>query len=159
MNKRHIISILIIIIITIVSTLWYMPATASRVEWKDYTESIKTAKQKKKNIFLNFYANWCGYCKKMEADTFSDKAVANYLQEYFIPIKINTDKQKRLAAAYGVRGLPLFWFVKPNMERIVNLPGYIPPGRFLNILKFIHTESYLKMNFDEFLKNQNKKSK
>jgi thioredoxin-related protein len=124
------------------------------ISWGEYEKGMAQAKQDNKLIFLNFYADWCGYCKKMDDETFVDRAVANYLQDHFVAIRINADKEEKVASIYGVRGLPLFCFLKPNGEPISSLPGYIPPEKFLNILKFIKTGSYEKMSFNDFMEKQ-----
>ena len=95
-------------------------------------------KTQKKKVFLHFYANWCRYCRKMAKETFQDLSVVAFLKGNFISIRVNTDKQRKIAASYGVRGVPSTWFLKENGERIGNLPGYIPPGRLLSILKKVY---------------------
>jgi len=124
----------------------------NRIQWYDYNEGMELAKTQKKDILINFYAKWCGYCRKMEKDTFSNRLVANYLQDNYIPILINSDKERRLSASYGVRGLPFFWFLSFNGERITGLPGYVDADMFINYLKFIHTRSYNTMSFRDFIK-------
>ncbi|CAN2047020.1 Thioredoxin [Candidatus Magnetomoraceae bacterium gMMP-13] len=141
------------------SEIFFNYAFAERVQWHSYDKGIEQSKIKNKKVFLNFYSNQCGYCTKMSKEVFSDRAVANYLQENFIPVKINAEKYKKLARSYGARGLPFFWFLKPGGERISNLPGYIPRERFLNFLKFIHTTNYQKMGFNEFVQSISQSSK
>jgi len=128
-------------------------AWAGRVDWLDYQKGMEKAKVAKKPIFLNFYANWCGYCRKMENETFADRTVANVLQDSFVPIRLNSDKQPRISASYGVRGLPFFWFLTAKAERIAALPGYIPKHMFINYLRFIESDSYKKMDFQQFMES------
>ncbi|MBF0451604.1 MAG: thioredoxin fold domain-containing protein [Candidatus Magnetomorum sp.] len=124
---------------------------AGRIEWMDYTKGIEKAKTVNKPILLNFYATWCGYCKKMDAETFSDRTVSTFIQDAFVPIQVNSDQQQRISAMYGVRGLPFFWFLTAKAERIAALPGYIPPETFINYLRYIQTDSYQKMDFNQFM--------
>jgi len=124
----------------------------SSVEWKTYDKGMEQAKIKKKQVFINFFAVWCGYCKKMDSTTFSNRQVTNYLQDNFIPIKVNTDKEPTLSQIFGVRGLPFFWFLTAKGERIAGLPGYIPPEMFLKYLEYISTKSYEKIKFNDFVK-------
>ena len=111
---------------------------AERINWHTYDEGMALGKTEKKKVFLHFYANWCRYCRKMAKETFQDSSVIAYLNANFTSIRVNTDKQKKIAASYGVRGLPTTWFLKENGERIGSLPGYIPPGRLLSILKKVY---------------------
>lgn len=123
------------------------------IKWYPYDEGIALGLKEKKDVFLNFYANWCGYCKKMDNGTFKDSSVVAYLNENFISIKVNSDKEKRIASAYYVSGLPTSWFISKDGEKISNLPGYVPADMLMNILKYIYTDSYKKMNFRKFLDN------
>jgi thioredoxin-related protein len=146
MNKLTKIIMCLSVLIFVCTSVW-----AGRVNWLEYQTGMEKAKVAKKPIFLNFYANWCGYCRKMENETFSDRTVANILQDSFVPIQINSDKQPRLSANYGVRGLPFFWFLTDKAERIAALPGYIPKDMFINYLRYIDSSSYQKMDFQHFM--------
>lgn len=126
--------------------------SSSPIQWQPYQKGIELGKSQSKKIFLNFYADWCRYCKQMDQQTFTDDSIINYLNEYFISIRVDSDKQQKLAMAYNVRGLPVSWFIAENGKEIGALPGYLPPDRLLAFLKFIHTDSYKKMNFSTFLK-------
>jgi thioredoxin-related protein len=61
------------------------------------------------------------------------------------------DREKETAAEYFVRGLPTSWFVSEKGIKISGLPGFIKPETFINILKFVHTDSYKEMTFPDFL--------
>jgi len=123
------------------------------IKWYAYDEGTARAKEEKKYVFLNFYANWCGYCKKMDRETFRNNSVADYLNEHFIPVKVNSDKQPKIARAYYVQGLPSFWFLDREGDKLTNLAGYQSSEALLPLLRFIHTDSYKKMKFSDFVKN------
>jgi len=126
---------------------------SSNIDWKPYTQGLNLAKAEKKPVFLYFHADWCKYCTKLKKTTFVDKDVFNYLNNNFISIKIDTEKEKDLAMQWGIKGLPNLWFLKADNSKISNIPGYVGPDQFLNILKYIRTQSYDKMSFSDFLKS------
>ena len=126
-------------------------AYSASVRWYGYNDGMALAKEQKKKVFLYFWATWCPYCEKMEKETLSKKEVAAILNKEFIPIKVNSDADQRLATQYFVRGLPTTWFLTETGEKISNLPGYVAPDLFLPILRYIHSDSYKKMTFKEFL--------
>ncbi len=138
----------VIFLIIAFSTTGY----TTSLNWEPYGKALDLAKKNKKFVFINFYADWCMYCKKMEHETFRDRDVQKFLNKYFVSVRINTDKRPRLAAYYMVRGLPTFWFLDETGNPITNLSGYIPPRIFLTVLKFIQTKSYKDMEFNEFMK-------
>jgi thioredoxin-related protein len=71
----------------------------------------------------------------MAKETFQDPSVISYLNEHFIAIRVNVDKEGDIALQYGVRGLPSTWFLTQTGERIGNVPGYIRPQALLLMLK------------------------
>ena len=141
------------VIIFILSTLSFSFASSKRISWYTYKQGIELNKKEGKKILLYFYADWCTYCKKMEKETFNDYSVASYINDNFIPIKVNSDREVKIALDFGVKGLPSTWFIAEDGERISNLPGYMPPKRFLNILKYINTDSFKEMAFRKFVGN------
>ncbi len=120
------------------------------IQWFGYDEGVEMGKNRNMKVFINFYADWCRYCKEMDRKTFKDRAVIDYLNENFIAIRVNSDKSRKTAAAFGVRALPVSWFVAEDGERIGNQPGYIPAETMLTLLKYIETDSYKEMKFTEF---------
>ena len=115
------------------------PVPASEViNWHSYEEGMVVSKIEKKKVFLHFYANWCGFCRKMAQDTFQDSDVVAFLNENFIPVRVDTDKEQQTAASYGVAGLPFTVFLTDNGEPIIGLPGYIPADTMLKMLKEIN---------------------
>lgn len=113
-------------------------AASDSINWRSYEEGMVLGKVEKKKVFLHFYADWCAYCRKMAKDTFQDPAVITYLNENFIPIMVNTDKDQETAAGYGVLGLPFTVFLTEIGEPIVSIPGYIPPDTLLPMLKEVN---------------------
>ncbi len=132
-------------------TLFSTVADAATVRWYGYEDGMSTAKRESKKVFLYFWADWCPYCDKMEKETLSKKEVVSILNESYIPIRINSEAEQQLAAQYFVRGLPTTWFLSETGEKISNLPGYVDSDLFIPILRYIHSDSYKKMTFKEFL--------
>ena len=126
-------------------------SASDEIKWHAYKEGLALAKQEGKKIFVHFYADWCAYCKKMENETLKNSAVIDYLNQNFIPVRVNSDKDRDLAHNYYIRGLPSTWFVSETGEKISSLPGYISAEMLLNALEFIHTDSYKKMSFKDFI--------
>ncbi len=126
--------------------------TAGAIQWYGYAEGVQQGRDESKKVFLNFYADWCRYCKMMDQNTFKDDSVIAYLNKHFVPIRVNSDQHKQIASNYNVRGLPVSWFIAENGENIGSQPGYLPPDQLLMLLKYIHTDSYKQMNFTQFAK-------
>jgi len=124
----------------------------SAIDWQAYTKGMELAVTKDQPIFLYFHAEWCTYCQKLKKTTFKDEAVLQYLQAHFVSISVDTDKEKTLTDQWKVKGLPTLWFLRSDNSKISNIPGYVDEKQFLRILKYVHTKSYDKMSFHEFVK-------
>ena len=110
-------------------------AAAESINWRSYEEGMALGKIEKKKVFLHFYADWCAFCLKMAKDTFQDSAVIAYLNQNFISVMVNVDKEQETAVKYGVLGLPFTMFLTQVGEPIFSLPGFIPPDTLLSMLK------------------------
>ena len=137
-----------------------------KINWYDYEEGVKTAKETRRPIILHFYTDWCTWCKKMDADTFANSRIQEFVNLSFIPIKINPEaKQKvkmegkevnvsELARKFGVRAFPTTIFMEPDGKVIGPVPGYIDQDRMRKILSYVHEKAYEKMEFEEFVRDR-----
>jgi len=108
------------------------------INWRSYEEGLVVSKVEKKKVFLHFYADWCVYCGKMAKETFQNPAVVSYLNNHFIPVRVDTDKKPDTAMKYGVTGLPSTWFLTEMGEAMGTVPGFIPPDTLLSMLKEVN---------------------
>lgn len=104
-----------------------------KIKWYDYKDGLEASEAENKIIFLTFYADWCTYCKLMDQKTFTDASVVSNLNKDFVPIKVNSDKEREIAKMYRVTGLPDSWFISEK-GILGRRPGFIPPEMFLKIL-------------------------
>ena len=73
------------------SAMFIMPASA-QVKWQTIEQASQVnTKNNKKMFFIDFSTSWCGWCKKMDRDTFSDPVVAAILNKYFIPVRFDAE--------------------------------------------------------------------
>lgn len=113
-------------------------SAADGINWRSYEEGLAVSKAEKKKVFLHFYADWCVFCAKMARETFQNPAVVSYLNNNFISVRVNTDKEPDTAMRYGVTGLPSTWFLTRMGEAIATVPGFIPPETLLSMLKEVN---------------------
>lgn len=88
----------------------------------------------------------------MKEESFIQSEISSFLAKNFIPIRVDVDKEKKIASTYHVRSLPVSWFLEPDGKKITSIPGYVNPDLFLVILKYVSSESYKKMTLKEFIK-------
>jgi thiol:disulfide interchange protein DsbD len=104
---------------------------ASEVTWLTaYDEAITAAKKNKQPVMIDFYADWCGWCKRLDSDTYVDKDVVALAQD-FVSLKIDADAEKSISSKYKVVGLPTILFIDSNGNEIHRVVGYRPPEDFV----------------------------
>lgn len=139
---------------------------AGDLKWHNFNEGLKKAEKENKNVIVDFYADWCHWCKVMDEKTFLEKNVAQKLVKSFVTVRIDTENRNQtvvfkgktynnsqLSQLFGVTGLPTLAFLDSKGEPITILPGYIPADEFIHILNYIDKECYKKMSYTDF-KNQ-----
>ena len=154
MKPRSLHIIIMVLALMFMGPLSSATAGTAGISWHPYEEGMALGKSQAKKVFINFYATWCTYCRMMDTKTFTDAGVIAYLNENFISISVDVDKHRSVAAQYNISPLPDVWFISEKGEAIGNKPGYMPPKDMLAVLKFIQTDSYLKMSYQKFLKRQ-----
>jgi len=116
---------------------WTSVSTASsrEIKWYSYEEGMALGKKLGKKVFIDFYADWCGYCRMMDGSTFKDASVIAILNRDFIPVKVHSDEEKEIALKYNIRALPNIAFISEDGKNIGSLPGYITSDRLVEILE------------------------
>jgi len=144
--------------------------SANTLTWYKYDEGLAKAKKEKKHILVAFYTNWCGWCKRMDKNTYGDEGVKKVLNKDYVPIKVNAESKEKVEVngkkitetelareLYKARSYPTTWFLKQSGEKIAPYLGYVDAQNFLKVLNYMKDDLYDKMSFDEYLKNQDKK--
>ncbi|MEQ9408191.1 MAG: thioredoxin family protein [Fuerstiella sp.] len=114
------------------------PTRAAQVNWStDVEAALQQANQSGSLVFMKFTADWCGYCKKMERETFSKPAVAELVNQNFVPVLVNADQHKPLVEHLQIRGLPAMLVVSPEMVILEKISGYQTEAKLLPVLQKI----------------------
>lgn len=133
------------------------------LSWKSFNDGLTEAKKFDKKILVDVYTDWCGWCKKMDKEVYVNSDVAQYLVNSYVVIKLDAESgdqlnyadqkmsEMELAHGFGISSYPTTIFLKSNGDPITLLPGYLPPKKFIDVLKFIGEDHYLTMKFDEYL--------
>jgi thiol:disulfide interchange protein len=96
------------------------------------------AKKKKKIIFIDAYASWCGPCKLLDKNTFSDASVGTYFNEKFINLKIDCEKHpdgRTVASTYSVSAYPTLIWIDADGNLVKKEVGYKNPEQLLRAVQ------------------------
>ena len=104
-----------------------------------YDEGMAKASSENKTILIDFYADWCYYCKEMDEETYSDTEVIEKSRS-FICIKVDGDDNAELLEYYNVEAYPTTVFLYPNGTEIDRIVGYVDKDVFLDKMNEVLAE-------------------
>jgi len=120
-----------------------------------YKNAQKLAAATNKFIVVDFWATWCGPCKKMDAEAWSSSEVSA-LMTNFIPLKIDIDTERDIAFKYSIRSIPDVFIMDANGEIIYHNIGYMSKAQVINLLKkYSYGTQLLQNDIVEFIKSKN----
>ncbi len=147
------------------------------VKWYTWEEAVEASKKKKKKVFVDIYTDWCGWCKRMDKNTFENPKVAKYLNEHYYPIKFNAEQKEeityaghtfkfvnsgrrgyhQLAAALlnGKMSYPTVVFLNEDFEIMQRIPGFRDVDEFSMIMTYL-AEWHKKISWAQFQKDYEK---
>lgn len=136
----------------IVVALLFFTQFSFALEVNTLEEAKKIALGTNKIIVIDFWATWCGPCKKMDADTWYSEDVKVML-ENFIFVKIDIDTNREIASKYNVASIPNVFFVDGNGAPIYSFLGYKGPRETIRELeKFAISTEYLSSELINYYK-------
>jgi len=114
-------------------------AANGALQWQtSLSAASEQAKKEHKYILADVYTDWCGWCKKLDKDVFTNSAVISYLQKDFICVKVNAEDPKEgstVAEKYRVNGFPCALVFSPEGKLIGKVDGYEEAAEYVASLK------------------------
>ncbi|HIE98585.1 MAG TPA: DUF255 domain-containing protein [Planctomycetes bacterium] len=128
----------VLVVALALGSIWPTTGLAAHVSWSPNVESaLRTANDTNRLVLMKFTAEWCGPCKKFERETFSRPAVAQFVNQNFVPVLVDIDKHKELAAHLKITGVPALLIVSPEMVILSRTTGFQTEQKLLPKLKKI----------------------
>lgn len=111
-----------------------------------FESAIQLAQKENKLIFLDAYTTWCGPCRMMSNNVFTDNSIGTLFNQNFINIKVDMDTEegKKIADKYFVTAYPTLIFIGGSGKQISKIVGYKNSEELLDIGKHMVKKSNKK---------------
>jgi thioredoxin-related protein len=126
----------LLILVPLIVTCWAQAETAlAQIEWFDSIDAGgEAATQFLQPVVISFDASWCGPCKRMEQEVFSDRRVCQFGNRYVF-IRVDLDRDRFTASRYRVRSVPTLIFTDPFGNEITRQRGFVPAKELAKVLE------------------------
>ena len=123
-----------------------------------FDEALKKAKEEKKDLFVDFYADWCGPCKAMATRIFTLPEVGEYFNARFVCVQVNVEAKENseVAKKYEVKALPTMVFISGEGKELRRVQGAMEAASLLKEAKIARGE---ELSFTQLYEAFKKKKK
>ncbi len=123
------------------------PNRAAEIQWREWgPETFREAMESGKPILLSLSAVWCHWCHVMDETSYSDQGVIDYINQHYVPVRVDNDQRPDINARYNMGGWPTTAFLTPDGEVLAGAT-YVPPDQLRQLLPQVAV--YYKSNKDE----------
>lgn len=161
------------LLILVLTVLGMSAALAQEeVKWYSIDEAVQMASEEPRVLVIDVYTDWCGWCKRMDATTFSDPEIVQIMNKHFYPVKLDAEGKEDIVIGErtfkfvqsGKRGYheiaaivtkgrlsyPTISYVDDQGRVLEAAPGFKTPDQFKIHLSYYAGEAYKTQTFQEF---------
>lgn len=137
------------------------------LQWYEF-EEVTDLEDDSRPILLFMEAEWCGICKQMHREVFTDSSITQYLNDHFYPVKMDIESdaqisfkgksmtQKSFSMQMKLQATPTMIFLRPNHTVIGSKPGFADVKELNMLLDYIASNAWEEMTMREFQKKHSK---
>ena len=142
------------------------------IQWVSFENAVELNKTQPKKIFIDVYTNWCGWCKRMDATTFKDSAVIEYMNQHFYAVKLDAERKDTvmfddkafvfkpeykahelaISLLNGQMGYPSFVFLDEKLTLLSPLSGYQTVEQLMPAMKYFGANIYKNKSWEDYAK-------
>ena len=151
-----------------------LSVSAQEVNWLSWNEAYELSQTDKnpKKIFIDVYTDWCGWCKKMDKDTFQNPEVAAYMKANFYMVKLDAEGKEAItyngktfkfipqgkrgyhefaaALLQGKMSYPTVVFLDEKLGMLSPVPGYHQVAPFMQIARYFGDNIYKEKDWKSY---------
>lgn len=159
--------------LTFILLITFLFSNAQEINWLTIEEAEEANKKEPKKILIDVYTDWCGWCKKMDASTFKDKDLVEYLNQKFYCVKLDGEDKgtltfkgeefnfinqgrrgyNELAAGFlkGKMSYPSLVFLDEELVVLQVMKGFKSAEELIPILTFLGDNIYKNSNWTDYI--------
>lgn len=149
-------------------------AQENAIQWKSVNELEELQKKEPRKVLMDVYTTWCGPCKMMMRNTFSNAKVIEYINKHYYAVKFDAESgkdvtfkgntytnpsyvegkqgrksQHQFAKALGVSSYPTVIYMDENLDIIAPIKGYQTPSQIELYLRLFAENIYMEVQSQE----------
>ncbi|MBL7923684.1 MAG: DUF255 domain-containing protein [Bacteroidia bacterium] len=145
---------------------------ANSIQWMSFEQAVALNDQAPRKIFIDVYTAWCGWCKKMDASTFKDSTIVNYINGNYYAVKLDAEtkdtirfrdkvfvfkpefKANELAVSLlnGKMGYPSFVVMDERYSLLTPLSGFHSTADLMPVLTYFGSNTYQTVKWEDYKK-------
>lgn len=168
-----VLAITLIFLFTALRSETFVPrAKVATIEWLTVEQAFALNQQSPRKILIDVYTDWCGWCKVMDRETYTDAKVVEYINKHYYPVKFNAEQREEVTLGgqkfkfvpQGNGGVhefaasllnnklsyPSTVFLDEKLQMIQPLPGYLKAKEFHEIITFFGGDFYKTLGFEKY---------
>lgn len=149
------------------------PVKGERIKWYSFEDAYQLNKKKPKKLFVDVYTDWCGWCKKMDNETFVNPVIVKYMNKHYYCVKLDAERKDtviidgvvfanpnptgrrsshKLAIDLlkGNMSYPSYVFLNEKGQWITVINGYRQAKEFEMIIHYFGDDAFVKTPWEEF---------
>jgi len=164
-----------ILIFLVALTLAPISLFSQKVNWVSIEEAEKMNREKPKKIMVDVYTDWCGWCKKMDKETFGNPVIAGFINKHYYAVKLNAEGKDEIIfngttykfIAQGARGYhelaagllngkmsyPSIAYLNEELQLLGAVPGYMTPTSIEPLLNYIAENKFTNQSLEDYQKS------
>jgi len=146
--------------------------SSDKIAWLTWEEAIEMNKKAPRKIVVDIYTDWCGWCKRMDASTFAQPEIADYINSNYYAVKFDAEQREDILfkgktysyVANGRRGYhalaaeitggmlsyPTTVFLDEDMNVIQAIKGYKDAKSFEQIATYFGGNNHKKLPWESY---------
>jgi thioredoxin-related protein len=160
---KNILSTTVIAILFLISTEINAQDKA-KIKWMSIDQAFEAIKKEPRKIVIDVYTDWCGWCKVMDKNTFSDAKVIDFVNKKYYAVKLNAEQAGQIkvgdktytypdlasALMQGRMSYPTIVYLDEKFNMIQPIPGYQDAKAFHQVITFLGDDHFKKTDFEKY---------